>query len=298
MNHRTPTLILLVAASAVALVALPRPADAQTSAVQKALEEVRTKLDDLVSVKDEGLADDLAFRLQTMKKVVEFSLEEVKTLKVKFLAAELSGVKPETLTAWKIGIGERLGTAESYYKDSLAALTTSSTEAPLTLEGLKAFAAAFKEWRETSFSPLAAEIDSFLLLSGQERALEVAKSRLGKIQNDVAKLRKLKGHGAETLTVLLTRAENRLETAQAAYDRALARFLETLAPPPPPPPSVSSTSTEPAPTSTLSLTATSTAIAEPPPRSIRDEVRASLEAIRETYQIFIAMSAEAKKILR
>jgi len=65
---------------AVFLVAGSNVAFAQSSNVQKALEDVKTKVDDLVSAKDESPASALALRIATFKKVLSFAITEAEDL--------------------------------------------------------------------------------------------------------------------------------------------------------------------------------------------------------------------------
>lgn len=273
-------------------------AHAQAPAVQKAFEEVKTKLDDLVSAKDENLADNLALRIQAFKKVVEFSVEEAKTLKVKLLSTELQGESGEALKAWKARMEKGLFDANVYYRKVLGALTTTTT--PLDLSGVKALAASFKEWRDASLTPLLGEAEEFLLVAGQARALEITEARFGKIASDVAKLERAKIKGAGTLAELLVTARTYLDGATNAYERARTLFAATIATSTP----LIATSTPT--TSTNIATSTEPALPAGGPTdeeekivpTVRDEIRASLEGIKQTYLAFIQMSVEVKKILR
>lgn len=262
------------------------PAHAQAPAVQKAFGEVKTKLDDLIAAKDENLADDVALRIQAMKKVVEFSVEEAKTLKVKLLATELAGVDEEALKTWKAGVEKDLSAAGAYYESVLLALTT--TTSPLNLAGVKTLAASFKEWRDASFVPVASAVEEFLLIAGQARALSVAETRYAKIASDVAKLERTKLKRVETLSAFLSAARAHLDEASAAYERAHTRFAALITPAT----SVEKNAEEP---EVATTTITAEAEATPP---IRDEIRTSLEKIKQAYLVFIEMSAEVKKILK
>lgn len=296
----------IVVASFLFIGATPH-ASAQAPAVQKAFEEVKTKLDDLVSAKDENLADDLALRIQAFKKVVKFSVEEAKTLKVKLLAAELKGVDKKMLATWKMKVEEGLADTQIYYEETLGALTTSTPA--FDLVSLKSLAASFKEWRETSFMPLASEVEGLLLVAGQEKALETAGARLGKIESDVKKLERAKIKGVEKLTALLAKSQTHSEDASAAYARANKLFILLITPPVLPEEAGEvASSTEPVaipmaePSRIRDEVGTSTdALPEEEvvtPPSIRDEIRASLEAVKQAYQTFIEMSVEVKKILK
>lgn len=270
------------------------PAHAQAPAIQKAFEEVKTKLDDLVSAKDENLADDLALRIQAFKKVIEFSLEETKALKAKVLAAEFDGVDQDTLATWKIRVAERFSDAELYYTNTLEEFST--TTAPFDLAALKARAEAFKQWREVSFAPLADDAEALALVAGQRKTLEVAEARLAKIGGDVKKLERAKVKGAEKLSALLPQAAARLRLARDAYENAEHALASRILPPP----SDARTGEEEGEKNTgaeaKTLETSAVDIVAPP--SIRNEVKTSLEEVKRAYQIFIRMGAEAKKILK
>ncbi|MBI2278822.1 MAG: hypothetical protein HYU81_02035 [Candidatus Brennerbacteria bacterium] len=278
-----------------------RVARAQTPAVQKAFEEVKTKLDDLVSAKDENLADDLGLRIQTFKKVVEFSEEEAKTLKVKLIATELKEAEwEEDLKIWKVRAGERLAAIEQYYEETLETLTEHATT--LDLVELKTIVGSFKDRRESSFTPLAAEIEEFLLVANQRKALDVAEARFIKIEGDVKKLERAKIRGIAKLPSLLAKAKFHLTKASDAYGRASELFFTLIAPPAVSEkegamPLLAAEVLESAPNEDVIFKEGGKEKKEDAP-SIRDEVRASLEAVKRTYQVFIDMSAEVKKILK
>ena len=64
-------------------------AEAQSSETQGALDGVKTQVESLVVAKDEAvIQDDLGLRIETFRKVVEFSIGEAKGLKIKLLGVE------------------------------------------------------------------------------------------------------------------------------------------------------------------------------------------------------------------
>lgn len=281
-------------------------AHAQTPAVQKAFEEVKTKLDDLVSAKDEGFADDLALRIQAMRKVIDFSAEETHDLKIKLLATDWDGSNADVLATWKKARETELNAALAYYDEAAATLTATTT--PIDLAGVKDLATQFKTWRDETFIPLDDEVQNFLLVAQQDEALGVARTRLSKIQGDVKKLERARIKGVETLSVLLAKAERLIEEAGKSYDLAASTFEKAMVPPEPFAETLS-TSTEPLPTSTRlfapsdeSTSTASSSIADAAETAlaptVRDEVRSSLEGLKDAYRTFIEMSVEAKKILK
>lgn len=286
-----------------------RAAHAQTQGVQKALEEVKVKLDDLVTAKDENPANDLGLRIQAFKKVIELSIEEAKTLKVKLVAAEFGGAEKETLEAWRKNMLASLDRALAYYNETLKTLTSST--APLDLAGVRTLAASFREWREASLAPSVAVIENFLLIAGQEHALGIAESRLAKIEGDVKRLERAKMKGIEKLKTLLAKSAAHLKDARRSYGAAESLFTVSLAPQESSTSTATgtvpiATSTKPTATSTPPVEATTTEVsgianrALPllAPSTVRDHVRASLESVKSAYQTFIEMSAEVKKILK
>ncbi|MFH1162061.1 MAG: hypothetical protein V1696_02180 [Candidatus Jorgensenbacteria bacterium] len=289
-------------------------AAATPSPVEKAIEGVKDKLNDLVNAKDEQSPDELAFRLSTMKKVVEFSVAEANDLKVKLLAIEIGKeAKP-----WREATVEKLNDALAHYADVKGNLEDG--EQTIDLAGVKTMAQEFKEWRTTYLISTADAVRDFLLISQEGNAIETAKKRAEKIGEDVQKLKNAKYKVAKDLSPLLDKANGLVREATGLNETARARFWDEFVVPAIP----KASSTEPAATSTapeaqatsstpevqstssttptgFSLAtstndqATSTAAEAAPSPSIRDLVKASLTKVREAYQVFIEMSALVRK---
>jgi hypothetical protein len=103
-----------------------------------------------------------------------------------------------------------------------------------------------------------------------------------KIKEDVKKLERAKVKGLEKLAALLAKAGARMESASRAYERAETAFAARIAPPE---------------AMEASERATST-VEEAALPSIHDEIKASLNAVKDAYQTFIEMSGEVKRILK
>ncbi|MFH1193290.1 MAG: hypothetical protein V1656_03180 [Candidatus Jorgensenbacteria bacterium] len=303
-------------------------AAATPSPVEKAIEGVKDKLDALVNAKDEQSPDELAFRVSTMKKVIEFSVAEANDLKIKLLAVEM-GKEAES---WRDATVKKLNDALAHYADVKGNLE--DKESTIDLAGVKAMAQEFKDWRTTYLIATADAVRDFLLISQEGSAIETAKKRAQKIGEDVTKLKNAKYKVAKDLAILLNKANNLVGEGAKLNETAHARFWNEFIIPAMPKASStesSATSTEPeaqatssvpeiqatsftpeaqatssAPISspfasstnnqaTSTLEATSTAAAAALPPSIRDLVKSSLTKVREAYQVFIEMSALVRK---
>lgn len=280
-------------------------AAATPSPVEKAIESVKDKLDALVNAKDEQSPDEFAFRVSTMKKVIEFSIAETNDLKIKLLTIEIGKeAKP-----WRDATVEKLNDALAHYAEVKENLEDG--EQTIDLAGVKIIAQEFKEWRTTYLISTADAVRDFLLISQEGNAIETAKKRAQKIGEDVTKLKNAKNKVAKNLATLLDKANGLIGEATGLNETAHTRFWDEFIVPAMPKVS----STEPAATgtapkaqatssalagfslatSTNDQEATSTAAAAAPSPSIRDLVKASLAKVREAYQVFIEMSALVRK---
>ena len=299
-----PILVLLVTLALLAPIG-SNVAFAQSPNVQKALEDVRTKLDDLVTTKDENPTNDLALRIATYKKVLSFAIAEAEDLKIKLVTVEEQEQSPK-VKQWKEEVLEDLNAAITFYRSEEKALQENTA----TLSSLRTRAEIFKTFREETFLPLADTIQDFLLLNHEERVLEVAKRRLQKIREDVKKLEAIKFKGAGELRTLFEKADETLVQGEEAYQAAWKLFGNTYIVQP------ASTTIAEAPEATsteitdeetqspealpLSLATSSDkeAGATSSQPSIKDLAKHSLDAVQETYRIFIEMSNLVRKLLK
>jgi len=280
-------------------------ASAQSPNVQKALEDVRTKLDDLVTAKDEDPTNDLALRITTYKKVLSFSIAEAEDLKIKLVTLEDQEQAPE-LKSWKEGVVKDLTAAITFYRSEEKALQKSTT----TLSALRTRAEIFKTFREETFLPLADTVQDFLLLNHEKKIFDVAERRLQKVGEDVEKLEAIKFKGAEELRNLFGKADESIRQGKETYKTAWQQFGDTYITQP-----ASSTDVRAQSTSTeatdeeniespkalalpLATSSEEMANATSSQSSIKDLARNSLDAVQEAYRIFIEMSSFVRKLLK
>jgi hypothetical protein len=280
----------------------------QPSPVEKAIEDVKGKLDDLIGAKDEQSPDELAYRLATLGKVIDLSITEASDLKVKLLSVNADeGVLP-----WRNGTVDQLNEALDHYNQVKGDLE--NKENAIDLAGVKEEARAFKEWRDAHFTPVADAARDYLLIVQEGGAIATAQKRADRIGDDVTKLKNARQKVAEDLGTLLLKATSSIAEAanlnKTAHDRFWAQFiipLQTASST-----EASSTATEASSSETLatpeieaaenavatstSAEATSTAPAAPSQPSIRDLVKSSLTKVREAYQVFIEMSTLVRKV--
>lgn len=292
-------------------------ARAESGAVQKAIENVKESIGDLVGAKDEKTSDELGLRIGTFRKVLELSAAETKEFKISLLAIETQ--KDEDLLRWKEMMLESLKTAADHFENEMEWL--SGNETTLTLEGIKKTAESFKKWREESYLSSVDQIQEFLLLEQERAAIKTAEKRLQKVTEEVKKILKSKGStksGKELARLLTLVAKTVVESRNLNQDGQAIFFndhvfplipvststvtstlpVATTTPPvePPPFPPLPSVVT----TSTATSTASSTPALppEPAPPTVKELVIASLIKIRDAYQIFIDMSALVRELVK
>jgi len=272
-------------------------ASAQT-AVQKAFENVKGKLDELVGAKDEDSVSDLTLRIETFKKVIELSISEAKDLKLKLLALDKLS---KELADWQKTMIEKLNFALDYYEGRKEFLIDNARE--LNLPSIRELAQGYKTWREEHYLKTADQIRDLLLIQQEQKSIQVANRRAQKIAEDLKKIEKAKIKGAADLNKLLAKAQDLIKEGVKLNDQAYNQFLNQFisfeisnsAPVAGETPEItavatSSTSTLPEPE------ATSTEVIFQP--SIKDLVRESLNKIKEAYQVFIEMSNLVRKLLK
>ena len=280
---------------------------AQSQSAQNALETVKEKVDNLVTAKDENKTDDLNLRLEAFKKVIDLSLAEAKDLKIKLLAFDQ--IKDEDTIIWKKDILEDLNKAIGYYEDQKQSLETKEN---LDLDSIKILGEEFKKWREDNYLNIANQINDFLLIKLEEKAIEVTKIRAEKILNDITKLQKTKIRNTAQLTPMLDKANKTINEAEKLNKDGWILFSEKFIKKPAielentSSTKASSTTIIEKPkedvqilnTTTTLIEASSTdAVPPPQPPSIKDLIKMSLDKIKDSYQTFIEMSSLVRKLL-
>ncbi|HDY73150.1 MAG TPA: hypothetical protein ENH86_01085 [Candidatus Jorgensenbacteria bacterium] len=316
---RYTTIILLIV-----FLSIGQHAVAQTLDVQKALDDTKESLGDLVTAKDEDSPLNVALRIETFKKVVELSLSEAKDFKIKLLV--LDDIDDEALLAWKERMVTALNEAITYYETQHAYIKENGLS--IDLEEIQTIAADFKAWRETYYLPAYGQIQVFLFIQKEERILAIAQSRWGKIEQDIARLERAGLNGIDELRELLSAAGDYILLSKQEYSAAAETFAYTYTAPFLTTSTIEeseATSTDTTiqmlettitPTSSDILdtseprlqenvgeetveTTTSTDVVAPvsPITSIKDLVRSSLQNVKRAYQVFIEMSSLVRKLL-
>lgn len=283
--------------------------NAQSVAVQEAFENVEDQVENLVIAKDENIPDDLAFRIETFKKVVDFSISEAKDLKIKLLSLDQI---QEDASSWKEERINDLNQALAYYDEQKQLIDDSEI---IDLESIKNIATDFLSWREQIYLPAAEQVNEFLLVKQEQNAIHISERRWQRIDKDITKLQEANIKGISDVRELLNKAGELIEESdeinQDAENLFFDRYIymssstnsstattteitdetedQALIPTEEKSNETNSTSTE---TDTTDIESVS-----PPPLSIKDLVRTSLTRIREAYRIFIEMSNSVRELL-
>lgn len=294
MKYYTAT-ILIIISFLVGNIAFAQPPN-----IQKALDETKESLENLVTAKDENSPFDVAARIQTLKKVVDLAISEAKDLKINLLA--LDKIEDEALREWRGNTIEKINGVIDHYEKQKKFIA--DNESNLNLADVKNLASAFKEWREKNYIDISNTVQDLLLIQGERKILNIAQSRWKKISNDLDKLSALGISGVGELRKMLANAGQLIEEGVSLNRKAEELFFETNIAP------EAKSKEEPVSTSTATSTATSTTPlpdesgegveSTPPPEvagQVRNLVGSSLENIRGAYQIFIEMSSLVRKLL-
>lgn len=266
-------------------------ADAQTTATQKALESVKESVHTLVGAKDENNPNEDAFRTETFKKVVEFSIVEAKELKIKFIQSFSEPQSSTTLSLWRDGILSRTNELISYYETELKNLDEIASQKN-SEELVREAAEKFRIQRENLFIPLSEEVSDFLLSEQQKESVSVAEKRWMKIRNDVTKLGKsFSARKMQPLESALAKSDAMIGEAEAIREEIQALFREKYLSAFEEEETVATTSPEMPEESSATITPSN-----PPRPSIRDLAGESLLKIKGAYQIFIEMSGLVRKL--
>lgn len=286
--------------------------NAQDTPVQKATQDIKNSVGDLVAAKDENAGNELRLRMDTFRKVLELSLVEAKEFKANIVVMDTGKMKE--VERWKDNALQVLDTAQSYFGDRQEWLDLNSKT--LDLAGIKAAATKFKEWREKNYLETVDQVQAFLLITQEAQAIKTSEKRLQKVAEEIKKILRSRAGSKKTreLSEFLATAVNLITDARSMNEDASNVFFQNYVLPlivtstatstPP-----ITTSTPPLPTSTLEV-ASSTSTSTPaiggdvpllppsPALSIKDKVIASLTKIRDAYQVFIDMSNSVRDLLK
>ncbi len=296
--------------SVFALSASPVRAE-ETKGVQKAYENAKQYLDDLVTAKDENQADDLGLRVETFRQVLDLAKAEAKDFEFKLITVD----KDEVFESWKKEVMNSL-TKDMVFIDSQKELLSDIKS--IDLAKVKEIARDFKNWRDGEYLPLASQIQDFLLVKQEARAVQTAQARLQKITADIKNIKQSKITNSKDIKNFLNKSKTLISQAAELNEKASIIFTERYI-------SIkNSSSTEAIATSTIatstSIVATSTVFvpilnlatssvinsssspadvsAHSSIVSIKDLVRSSLDKIKESYQGFVDISNLVRKLLK
>jgi hypothetical protein len=270
------------------------PVSAQSDTTKKALENVKESVTTLINAKDEENKNEITFRIEAFKKVIDFSIAEAKDFKVKLLTLDAKKIGAPT-NVWREEMIKKIEQALEYYNKEKDFIK--KYEGEITLEEIKTRAESFKLWRETIYLPAADEINDYFLIEQQKQALETTKKRGDKIRGDIEKLKKTKIKTLD-LQKLLSKTDLLMKEAEELYEKAASLFYKTKIEPLTPkendleikkPIEENTTSTA---TSTISNN--KEGLSE---LSIRDLAKESFARVKDIYRIFIDMSNIVRKLL-
>ncbi len=313
--------LLLVSLSQIIVV---QSAAAQTapSGVEQIFNAFQTSVDNLITAEDQNNSDTTALRIQTFQQVIDLSVAEAKDLKVRLLTTDPSN--NPAVSAWKDNMVAALNKAIDYYNQEDAILSQTIN---LSLDTIQNMAAAFKNWRDNNYMFIADQINSYILILGEKDAIGVAELRAQKIAGDIQKLPSAKDFNPDAM---LTEAKQDIADGKTlnnqAYEDFLNEFIGASSSPDLITPNqnassstgsssvdmnnlepltigsdnssstTTNSSTTPTGTST-EIVATSTEVSPLPALSIKDLIQASLDKIKDAYQVFIEMSNKVRKLL-
>lgn len=259
----------------------------ENQTVQKALDNAKQYLDDLVTAKDDNTGDDVGLRIDTFKQVLDLSSAEAKDLEFKLLTV----AKENAFEPWKKQAMDGLTEALVYFDSQKQAV---SDNKDITLDEIKQIAQDFKSWRDKNYLPLVSQIQDFMLVKQEAKSVQTAQSRLQKINSDLKSIKRSILSSADKINGLLASSTNSIKEADNLNNQAANLFVNLYIST-----STAATSTEeviPV-VSDASSTASSSEV-QTPIVSIKDLVGSSLLKIKEAYQGFIDISNLVRKLLK
>lgn len=270
-------------------------AGAQTTALKKAVEEIKDTVDLLIGAKDSE-NESLTFRLETFKRVLELAETEAKDLKVKILSFETAD---EITEAWKEKQIGKINAVIGYYSSRQEAVGINKE---ISLDDLKSIAQEFKDRRESDFRPITEETTEFFLIHQENKAIETSQKRLQKINKDIEKLKTQKIKNINKADAYLEKAEILINESAASNQAAADLFWERFNATSSFSVAVSTAENNIATSSdqadpTVIPDGNETALEQKTP-SIKDLVYASLDDLRGAYQTFIELSSFVRELLK
>lgn len=219
-NKKILSLSIILTAFTAFFLLNSRPIFAQTESLKKAVEGVQESVSTLVTARDDKISNDLALRLETLKKILDLSISEARDLKAKILLDD--GNKSDEIEIWKKDAAKRIDDVLASLKGEQGASGDIND-----LETVKNKAADFKIWREKIFIPLSEEINNYSTIQKAEKVLLVVKARKTRIQEDLKKISKRDSKSAVNLGVLLEKAGKLINEGEVNFKDARSIFYKT-----------------------------------------------------------------------
>lgn len=212
MGNKKIIFVLLPAIIALGL-AFPFPRINAQENLKSTLKEVEEKVGEISDIEnneslagEERIQKETEARKEALAKIFDLTLLEDQDLKNK-----LNDLKNLTENQEKMRSALLVIFTEN--ENAYAEMRKRLAEAK-TLEEIKQLAADFKIWRSAVYNPKVDKIISFILIFRQKNVLQIAKSRLSKIQADLIKLESAKLLSPEDTKELLESASENIQIAE------------------------------------------------------------------------------------
>ncbi len=289
------------------------PLFAQSSQIEDKLSDTKTKVEQLIEIKDDiDVSDEEKAQAElTIKKAVLLDILDLGILQLENLKKKLDKISFPDTQEWeeiRASLYERIDGHIAYYQETKGVVDNDEIE----LEDIKAMAQSIKEQKTSAIDPTIRNINDIIIVFSIADILSLGDQRLEKISSDIAKIYNKNLTKNQDLRELFVDASDVLEQAHTVNNRSKEIILHLYSP------TTSTSTTEFLGELALSLdpTATSTFIDVPEydeatstikvlfdtaSELIRERIRGlvveSLGKVRETYSIFITMSIRAQNLL-
>jgi hypothetical protein len=243
MAKKLTTFILILAGSFLFAASTAFAQAAPGTSTPSILEDAQTAIDNLISAKDTGNANDVSLRIAALNQVLALQESETKDYELKLINVG----KDKAYDGWKAAALSTLSQFLSYYDAESQLLSTSTA---LTESDVKQIATDFKTWRDAEYLPLIGAIQDFLLVKQEASAVQVAQTRYGKIVSDLGGLGIPAISNSKDIKISLNDASSSIVAADKLNRQAAVLFLSLY---------VNATSTQGASSTSAALAASSTA---------------------------------------
>ncbi len=196
--------------------------------LQAPLKEVSNKVEELIELKDDNTLSDqekeqkeIQVRKEALEKILDLSLIETKNLTDKLNSLELSS---DDQIAIKEKFIEILSNNTQFSTDLKSKINQDS----INLEGIKAMAQEYKDWREVNYNPYIKKITVFILTFQEKQVLKTANTRLDKIMSDIKKLEDLKIIKKDDTLKFITNSTKNLSDAQILNNDAETKIVSII----------------------------------------------------------------------